>query len=102
MTFPAELRILGHDVTVKDLERDDRTDNYSGRCSHVDSQIRVDAGMAQDSQLTIMWHEAWHYYANLLKLPEPDDNEAQIDRIAAFVHSVLKDNPELVDLYKGD
>lgn len=100
MTLPAELRILGHDVVVTDLVKDDRTDNYCGRCCHGDSQIRVDSGMSQDAQLTTMWHEAFHYYANLLKLPENEDEKFN-DRFSAFVHSVLKDNPELVDLYKG-
>jgi hypothetical protein len=100
MTLPAELRILGHDVAVKDTTADDRSERYRGRCCPGDSQVRVDAGMGQDYQLTTMWHEAFHFYCDCLKLEEMD-NEALIDRIATFIHATLKDNPDLVDLYKG-
>ena len=90
-----KIRILGHDLQVEFVPRDDpRLDDAWGRLYLDEQLILVAEGLSDSIARETVFHEVLHA-ADFVGSPRPL-SESSVHRISSVMFGTLKDNPELV------
>lgn len=81
---------------IDDLRDGDQKLNGWIKCN--DLQVLVDRDLADDVKVVTVWHEILH---GLIEQAGFDDHDERLITALSFgLHQVLKDNPDLVGLYR--
>ncbi|MEN6317873.1 MAG: hypothetical protein ABFD82_03815 [Syntrophaceae bacterium] len=88
------MKIFGHEYEI--IFRDMSVDDLSGRGSVARNTIEINTHNHAPTQMEDTFlHEVLHQISDILKLSM---KEALVHRLAAGLHTVIKDNPEIFSM----
>lgn len=106
MKLPVKIQIGAIDYTVsehKDLHTHSGDDRrwLNGHILHNTAEIKVEADLAPDMKVAVLWHEALH---GILRMADVDEQPEHLIVILGYgLVRLIRDNPELVKLtIEGD
>ncbi len=98
MQIPEELTIFGRTYNIHDINPIQAAEGILGMAAYRDGVIYLDSAMDSSLALSTLWHEAFHIAQQEI-LGTVD--EAQARWVALFIHTLLLQNPGILDCYQA-
>lgn len=103
MKLPSKLRISCYDIDVVEMSsREGASRELYGVFSIDEAKIKIDTSNHKFKVLETFIHEILHGIYRGYRIESGHDEEQTVERMAVGLLQVLRDNPELLDLFERE
>jgi hypothetical protein len=93
MQIPSKVKILGITYDIEEVDVINREIFRLGEINYVSSKIKILSDLSVEKKEETLLHEIYHGIFNALEMDYHD--EVTIQKLAAVLHQIIKDNPKL-------
>lgn len=90
------LTVLSNRIKVSRCNAKGWDTGSNGQYTETDNEIKIKTGLTKEVELLTLCHELNHVGESLLGI---NFNESQIQQLGLLWYSIIKDNPEFLELF---